>query len=200
MTFRAISLSALAVCLCAATQCAAQDLPGVRTTPTIRLSSEETATAKRLTDELKKAQDRATVAKANWDAFEKEFGQSHREVGPWPTFSSDLIAAYTVWDNHAPVPVATEVKLTADEHRKAEALYNELKSSYGSQQQAEKDWSDFQSEFLVKHVPGVSKVSAIPSGQQGVTLPDGEQYLIPAPWWQGIALTLDFETATPRSL
>lgn len=198
MTLRTISLSALAVCLCVASQCAAQDF-SVWIAPTIRLSSEETASAKQATEELKKAEDRATNALANWNSFEKEFAQVHPEVA-WPKFSSDFTAAYSVHNQNTDAPMATVVKLSAEEHQKAEAVYTELKASYDARQQAERNWSDFQGEFLVKHAPGASKVSAIPSGQLGVTLPNGETYTVPAPWGFGIALTPDFRTAVPRTI
>lgn len=193
---KAISFFALAVCLCAASQCSAQDLPGVTITPTIRLSSEETANAKRITDQMRKAEDRTTVALANWQTFVKEFSQAHPQLGGAPHFSSDLATAYTVRDPRAPVAVATVVSLSAGELQKAEAAYNEIKSSYEARQQAEKGWDDFQTQFLLKH--GVLRLSEA-SNQGGMaTFANGEQYTIPYPWSNGIVLTPDFQTAIPR--
>lgn len=196
MTWKTVSLSALAVCLCIGSQCAAQDF-SAWIAPTIRLSSEETAAAKQATEELKTTQDRATAARANWVNFQKEFARSHPEVAPYPKFSSDFTAAYSVRDHNTDAPMATVVELSAEEHQKAEAVYAELKASYDARQQAEKNWNGFQSEFLVKHVPGVTKVPSASSGAF-LTLPTGETYTIPAPWGFGIALTPDFRTAVPR--
>lgn len=198
---KVIPFLVLDVCLCAASQCAAQELPAIHVTPTIQLSSEETVTAKHTTEQLKEAQDRATTALANWVSFEKQFAQAHPEVAPWVAFSSDFVDAYEVRDRNSKAPIATVIKLTADEQRKAEGLSNELKASYEAQQRAEKNWENFENAVIVAHVPGVTtKVCGPGTEITVITLPNGGQYIPPAPWCFGIALTPDFRTAVPRSL
>jgi neutral trehalase len=196
---RAVSFSALVLCVCAATQCAAQDLP-IGITPTIRLSSDESATAKRVTDQLKKAQDRATAAEERLDAFRKTFRQAHAQLLN-PVFSPDFVAAYDIPDDRSWAPTATTVELTSDERRDAQAVYDELKASQEAVKTARKNWQDFQNELLVKHVQAVVPKRAGVEAADAVTvitLPDGQQYIVPDPWWRGIALTPDFQTAIPR--
>jgi pantothenate synthetase len=198
---RAAFLLALALSPCVVGQCAAQNFTStVPLTPTIQLSADEMAAAKRITENLQNARDRAAAAEERWEAFRKIFRQAHPEL-PNPFFSSDFVAAYDVLDSHSWVPTATVIELTADERRDAQALYDELKASDEAVKSARKSWEDFQNELVVKHVQGVvPKRAGIEAADVVtiITLPDGKQYIVPSPWWQGIALTPDFRTAVPR--
>lgn len=175
-TFLRLALLSLTV----ATPCAAQNFPSTvpLITPTIRLSAEETSTAKQLTQALNNARERVTTAKIRWDAFAKEFQAVHPAPNMWE-FSADFKAAYFVDDPHSSLATATTVELSADESQKALAVYNELKTSDDAVKQATKNWDDFQNELVLKHVPG---------GSDAVT----------SPWRGGIVLTPDFRTAIPR--
>jgi hypothetical protein len=185
-------------------RCSAQYLAEtVQLMPTIQLSNEETTKAKQVTRDLTNAQGSSKTAKARWDQFETEFKQAHPELrGAWPRFSSNFAAAYVIFgDTNSVAPTATTVELSTDERHKAQALYDELKSSDEAVKSAYKNWGDFQNELIVKHIQGVVPKSVDIQAADSVsviTLPDGRKYIVPSPWWRGIALTPDFRTAVPR--
>lgn len=196
---RGAFLSLALLSLSAATPCAAQHFAStVRVTPTIRLSSEETATAKQLVQALTNAQDRVRAAKARWDAFDKEFLVAHPGPVSWE-FSSDFTAAYVVYDSHAWVATATTVELSAEERQKAQALFNELKAGDDAVNNAQKNWENFETGLLMKYVPGITNVGRTPPSDSTFIGPvNGNYYTVSYPWRTEIALTPDFKTAIPR--
>lgn len=199
---RTVFLLAVAVSLCAAGQCAAQNLTAnVRLTPTIQLTPDETTAAKQTTQNLQNARNRSAAAEKRWETFRNAFRQAHPELRN-PVFSSDFAAAYDLLDGSSWAPTATVIQLTSEERRDAQSVYDELKASDAAVQSAIKGWQDFEDELVVKHVQGVvPKRAGIEADITTiVTLPDGKQYIVPPPWGQGIALTPDFRTAVPRAL
>lgn len=69
-------LSSTFLYLCVSSVCPAQQL-----IPTIRLSTDETAKAKQVTEELKNAQVRLDKASAAWDGFRKSYQANTQTCG-----------------------------------------------------------------------------------------------------------------------
>lgn len=85
------------------------------------------------------------------------------------------------------------IELTAEEHKKLEALHQEMIDSEQSQKQAEKNWREFQYQLVVDRV-GTS------STEGSVVMLAGKNVVIPNPWYGGLAFTPDFRLAFPLLL
>ena len=182
-------LSLMFLCLCVPSLCPAQQL-----IPTIELSTDETATAKQVTEELKNAQVRLDKASAAWDEFRNSYQAEHPDLRNL-RFSSNLRTAFALSDEElAPgVRQATSVELKVEERRKLEALVTELTESQRSLKQAQTHWNDFQNELVADHIPRTVGVGPI-----AVTLSNGKTVGVAREWLNGIALTPDFRFAVPR--
>jgi hypothetical protein len=179
--------------------CPAQQLipPAQQLISTIQLSTDETAKAKQVTEELKNARVRLDKASAAWDGFRKSYQAEHPELRNL-RFSSDLRIAFAPSDEElAPgVRQATSVELKVEERRKLEALVTELTESQRSLKQAQTHWNDFQNELVADHISRTPGVSG--EGPIAVTLSDGKTVAVAREWLNGIALTPDFRFAVPR--
>jgi hypothetical protein len=177
-------LSLMLLCPCVSSLCPAQQL-----ITAIQLSTDETAKAKQVTEELKNAQARLDKANAAWDGFRRSFQAEHPDLRNL-RFSSNLQTAFALSDEElAPgVKQATSVELKVEERRKLEALVTELTESQRSLKQAQTHWNDFQNELVADHIPG----------QYPVTLSDGKTVGVAREWLNGIALTPDFRFAVQR--
>ena len=179
-------------CLCVPSLCPAQQL-----IPTIQLSTDETAKAKQVTEELKNAQVRLDKASAAWDGFRKSYQAEHPDLRNL-RFSSGLRTAFALTDEElAPgVKQATSVELKVEERRKLEALVTELTESQRSLKQAQTHWKDFQNGLVADHIPITLGADGV--GPVALTLSNGKTVGVAREWLNGIALTPDFRFAVPR--
>ena len=163
----------------------AQDLA-----PTFQLSAEETAKAKRLTQELQTAHERFAKARSAWQAFHQGYQASHAELRNL-RFTSDFRLAVAFPEASAENPdVLRVIELTAEEQRKLGALNRELVESGKSEQRARRDWEDYRNQLVADHVASNEQ-----HGGAIVTLSNGHQVAVPYPWSNGIAFTPDFRFA-----
>jgi len=179
----------VAVCFYPGTSlvCVAQEL-----VPVIRLSTDETAKAKQLEQNLKDARERRAKAKISWDQFYKSYQAAHPDL-PGLRFTEDFRLAFALLKSaDGDIPHAASIDLTAEERQKLETLHREMTDSEGSAMQAEKNWREYQYELLLDHV-GNSK-----SGGGVVKLATGKEVVVGAPWTSGLAFTPDFRLAFPR--
>jgi hypothetical protein len=179
-------LSFAMVCLFLSLPCVAQDLA-----PVIRLSTDEATKAKHLAQDVVDAKERSAKGKLAWEQFYQTYQAAHADL-PGLRFSEDFRLAFAiVRSSPFEVRQVAAIELTADERKKLEALHQEMTASEQSQEQAKKNWLDFQYQLVVDHV-GTSS-----TGGAFVML-SGKQILIPNPWGSGLAFTSDFRLAFPR--
>jgi hypothetical protein len=172
-------------CLCLSLPCTSQDL-----VPSIRLSPEEVAKAKQLTQSLRDAEEHNNKANADWKQFRQSYQAAHSDLHGIK-FTDDFRLAVSRVDSPANgvLQVAT-IELTAEERKKLEGLSQEMTESEQSLRQARIAWHDFQSQFLANH----SGTCATPPYSE-LTLSSGKSVRICPPWMQGVAFTADFELA-----
>lgn len=184
-------LLALVAAVSLTTLCRAQDYASHYLTPTIQLSQDETAKAKQAVADLKAARQRLEKARDAWDDFHKLYQVEHPELG-YVRFSPDFQFAFGNQDLGSGLPGAAEVGLSPDEHRKLEALHNEVMQSQQSAKEAEAKYNDFQWQLLANHFPSTGSDNA-----QEHALTNGTKVRLPPAWSNGVRLTADFRFAVP---
>jgi hypothetical protein len=187
---RPLSLSFNALCLLTCLSCTAQAQELV---PVFQLSSEETAKASHLAQDLKNAHQRDDKAVTAWRMFQQTYSFAHPDLSNIQ-FTSDFRLAFASLGSSSNMDAERQqikpVELTAEEQQQLKAMHREITESRQSLRQVEKTWVDYQNELVADHFP---------SGTEGavVTLSSGKQYVIPPPWSHGLAFTPDFRFAVP---
>ena len=148
MRSRVAILSFGILCFSLSLPCVAQHV-----VPVIRLSVDEVAKAKQLTQTLKDAKERATKAKLAWEQFSQSYQTAHPNL-PNLRFTEDFRLAVSTMNSSTPgIFLAATIELTAEERKKLESLHREMTESEQSQKQAENAWKDFNIQLVVDHVP-----------------------------------------------
>lgn len=185
---RALALSSAILYFSMPPPCVAQELA-----PVIRLSADETIKAKRLAQDANGTKERHDKAVLAWGQFHQTYQAAHPDL-PRLRFSEDFRFAFALLKSStAEVHQVASIELTAEEHKKLEALHQEMIDSEQSQKQAEKNWREFQYQLVVDRV-GTS------STEGSVVMLAGKNVVIPNPWYGGLAFTPDFRLAFPLLL
>ncbi len=160
--------------------------------PIIQLSPEETAQVRRSAEQLRSARERESMAESEWIRFRDAYQAAHANLET-VQFSTDFRLAFAS-QTSGPVSSRTipAVELTAEDQHKGQAVYRELDQSRNALQQANVDSVNQWHQVVANHV------QANGSGTE-VMLPNGSRFMIPAPWWNGVAFTSDFRFAVPAS-
>lgn len=178
---RPLSLSFTALCVFTCLPCTAQAQELV---PIFQLSAEETAKASHLAQDVTNAQQRLDKATTAWRVFQQNYQSAHPDL-PNVHFTADFRLAFTSRASFSNLDVErqliTPVELSADEQQQLKALHQEMAESQQSLRQAEKNWTDYQSQLVANH-----------------TLDSGKQTVVSPPWTNGLAFTPDFRFAVPR--
>ena len=187
---RPLSVSFSVLCLLTCLSCTAQAQELV---PVFQLSSEETAKASHLAQDLKYAHQRDDKAVTAWRMFLQTYSSAHPDLSNIQ-FTSDFQLAFAPLGSSSNTDAERRqikpVELTAEEQQQLKALHREITKSRQSLRQVEKTWVDYQNELVANHFP---------SGREGavVTLSSGKQYVIPSPWSNGSHLLQIFGSRFP---
>lgn len=157
--------------------------------PVIYLSSAETAKAKQLRGELKQAIERQEKARAAWAVFQRLYQAAHPELVPLQ-FTADYRMAFATRTSGG-IREMVMVDLSPEERKKIEDLVTELRAADQGLRKTESSWRDFQLELAATHT------ATAPGQRFGMSLSDGRQVLIAAPWADLIIFSPDFRFIVP---
>ena len=147
--------------------------------PAIKVSPEEGAKAREAFNNFRQAYNRWNRATSAWNVACENFQASHPEM-PGLVFTADFSKAFVKRATTTPGLVeAATIELSGVERQKLEPAHRELQEAAQALNEAEKNWSNFQSTFVSTHDlahPG-----------------DGS-----TPWRSGVVFNTDFSYAMPR--